>query len=73
MFVDYVTGQLGSVTVSSLSLYFNGVCVCVCVCVCVQDQRFCSSIVRVIVAGNSISHKTAKSTENREKKVSVCD
>ncbi|CAI8054295.1 DNA polymerase delta subunit 2 [Geodia barretti] len=34
----------------------------------VSDQRFCSSLVRVIVAGNSITPETSKNAERQEKK-----
>lgn len=33
------------------------------------DQQFCSNIVRVIVAGNSISDKPVESVEKKDKKV----
>ena len=33
------------------------------------DQQFCSDIVRVIVAGNSISDKPVESAETKDKKV----
>ena len=35
---------------------------------CMQDQKLCSRIVRVIIGGNSITHKPAKTEDDKEKK-----
>lgn len=68
MFADYITGQLGATTVSyeadSLHVVTSSF-----VLAFFQDQRFCSNIVRIIIAGDSITDKPVKAASVKDSKV----
>ncbi len=58
MMVDYIAGQLGGANVRPHPFIFNWV---INLIFTFQDQKMCCNIVRVIIAGNSITDKPIKS------------